>query len=87
MYDIIKDHEKYAWKEGFREGFKEGFREGFLKGWEKGIKKAKERAKKDTYLIFVKRMLDKGFSPELIREYLGLTQKQMDKFFALSVTN
>ena len=72
MYDIIKDHEIYAWKEGFMEGF--------IKGWEKGIKQAKERAKKETYLIFVKRMLAKGLSPEKIREYLGLTQKQMDEF-------
>ena len=67
MFDIIKDHEKYAWKEGFKEGRKEG--------------------KNATYLIFVKRMLDKGLSPEKIREYLVLTQKQMDEFFTLSVTN
>ena len=79
MYDIIKDHEIYAWKEGFMEGF--------IKGWEKGIKQAKERAKKETYLIFVKRMLDKGLSPEMIREHLGLTQKQLDDFAIKIVTN
>ena len=56
MYDIIKDHEDYARKEGRKEG------------------------KKEAYLNLVKRMLDKGLSPEMIREYLGLTQKQLDDF-------
>ena len=44
------------------------------------FKEGRKEGENATYLIFVKRMLDKGLSPEMIREYLGLTQKQLDDF-------
>ena len=72
MYDIIKDHEDFARKEGRREGRKEGRKEGRREGLREGENVA--------YFKSVKRMLDKGLSPEKIREYLGLTQEQLDAF-------
>ena len=68
MYDIIKDHEDFARKEGRREGRREGRKEGLKEG------------ENVAYFKSVKRMLDKGVSPEQIREYLGLTQEQLDTF-------
>ena len=58
---LLNPVERYMWEKGFKEGFEKGFKEGVVKG----------------KLGTARRMLDKGFSLDVVVDVTGLSSNQI----------
>ncbi|WP_019535191.1 hypothetical protein [Paenibacillus ginsengihumi] len=66
---------KWAKEEGLQEGLQEGMREGLREGMEKGEKKGRQEERQEI----IRKLLDKGNSPEVIADVLEIPVDEVRK--------
>ncbi len=78
LAEIFMEKEKKAWLGGREEGKREGIKEGKIAGIKEGKIVGKEEGIKESKNEFAKRLLKSGISIENIKNWTGLSEKEIN---------